>query len=165
MHNMSWKWLDQSIESKKVFTSTSTKKAFFASRNLVLIDHMCFKEFSCSFKKTRFSKIKDLNRKNKNMTSSEFPLSITSQNLKSSNANLKILVTHFDTMCYMKQYDRIFCFLWVPQCRKFQKKFIFLLFSSKYISCAHVSMWKSFYLLFRTFFLCITCHENDWINF
>ena len=42
------------------------------------------------------------------MTSLGFPSSITLQNLKSSNVDLKIEITHFDTMCYIKQNDRIF---------------------------------------------------------
>ena len=42
------------------------------------------------------------------MTSLGFPSSITLQNLKSSNVNLKIVVTHFDTMCSIEQNDRIF---------------------------------------------------------
>ena len=58
-----------------------------------------------------------------------------------------VVFTYSDNVCYMKQNDRIFCVLGVSQCRKFQKKFIFLLCSSKYISYTHVSMYKIFYSL------------------
>ena len=82
--------------------------------------HVLLKD-SMWLKKSRFSKIKDLNQKNKNMTSSGYPPSVTSQNWKSSNADLKIVVTHSDTVSYMKQNDRIFWVLWVSQCQKYQK--------------------------------------------
>ena len=39
------------------------------------------------------------------MTSLGFPSSITLQNLKSSNVNLKIVVTHFDTWNKMIEYS------------------------------------------------------------
>ena len=92
---MSWKSLYESLESKKILVF-NVKKEFFLNVKVHIRWPRVLEKTFLWLQKSKFSKIKDLNQKTKNMTTLAYPPGHTLRNWKPWKNNLKIVEIHFD---------------------------------------------------------------------